>query len=94
VTDEPSPPGYWKDDSRRKLHTVVRNDQYTLEPGQRSRLEIPVGKELIVIIAIVFVTMSSERLVRGPKPTNRDSPAVQSRNNQYERTRGLRRQKI
>ena len=33
VTDEPSPPGYWKDNGRRKLHTVVRNDQYTLELG-------------------------------------------------------------
>jgi putative transposase len=46
VTDEPSPPGYWKDNGRRELHTVVRTDQYTLELGQRSRLEIPVGTEL------------------------------------------------
>ena len=35
-------------------------------------------------IAIVFVTMSCERLVRRPKPTNCDFPAVQSCNNHYE----------
>jgi putative transposase len=46
VTDEPSPPGYWKDGDTRNLHTVVRNDQYTLELGQRSRLEIPVGTKM------------------------------------------------
>lgn len=46
VTDEPSPPGYWKADDTRKLHTIVRNDQYTLDLGQRSRVEIPVGTEL------------------------------------------------
>ena len=39
---------------------------------------------LIVIIAIVFVTMSCERLVRGPKPTNCDPPTVKSRNNYYQ----------
>jgi hypothetical protein len=37
-----------------------------------------------VIIAIVFVIMSCERLVRGPKPTNCDSPAVRSRNDHYD----------
>lgn len=30
----------------RTLRTYVRHDQYTLETGDRSRLEIPVGKEL------------------------------------------------
>ena len=39
---------------------------------------------LIVIIAIVFVTMSCERLVRGPKPTNCNPPTVKSRNNHYQ----------
>ncbi len=46
VTDRPSPPGYWKEDGTRTLHTVIRNDQYTLELGDRSRLEIPVGMDL------------------------------------------------
>ncbi|AGB30195.1 transposase, IS605 OrfB family protein [Natrinema pellirubrum DSM 15624] len=41
-----NPPGYWKDDEQRKLRTLVRNDQYTLEWGKRSRLEIPVGLDL------------------------------------------------
>ena len=42
-----SPPGYWgNEDDGRELRTYVRNDQYTLETGDRSRLEIPVGKEL------------------------------------------------
>ena len=42
----PSPPGYWKDGDKRKLQTLVRNDQYTLEWSKRSRLEIPVGFDL------------------------------------------------
>lgn len=46
VTDRPSPPGYWKDGDTRRLQTVVRNDQYTLDLGERSRLEIPVGIQL------------------------------------------------
>jgi putative transposase len=46
VTDEPSPPGYWKEDGKRELHTVIRNDTYSLELGERSRVEIPMGKEL------------------------------------------------
>jgi putative transposase len=42
-----SPPGYWgNEDDGRTLQTYVRNDQYTLEMGERSRIEIPVGKEL------------------------------------------------
>ncbi|ELZ38771.1 IS1341-type transposase (TCE32) [Halorubrum saccharovorum DSM 1137] len=42
-----SPPGYWgNEEDGRTLRTYVRNDQYTLEMGDRSRLEIPVGKEL------------------------------------------------
>ena len=47
VTEHPNPPGFWgnKDDGR-KLHTVIRNTSYTVEWGNRSRLEILVGKEL------------------------------------------------
>ena len=42
-----SPPGYWgNDEDGRTLRTYIRNDQYTLEMGDRSRLEIPVGKRL------------------------------------------------
>jgi putative transposase len=42
-----SPPGYWgNEDEGRELRTYIRNDQYTLEIGERSRLEIPVGHDL------------------------------------------------
>jgi len=41
-----------------------------------------------VIIAIVFVTVLRERLVCRPKPTNRNFPAVQSRNNRYDASPG------
>lgn len=46
--ENPSPPGYWKDgdSGERNLQTLVRNDQYTLQWGERSRLEIPVGFDL------------------------------------------------
>ncbi len=33
-------------DEGRELRTFIRNDQYTLETGERSRLEIPVGQDL------------------------------------------------
>ena len=40
-------PGYWGNENEgRKLRTYIRNDQYTLETGERSRLEIPVGQDL------------------------------------------------
>ncbi|EMA52311.1 IS200/IS605 family transposon protein TnpB [Halococcus thailandensis] len=40
-------PGYWgNEDDGRELRTYVRNDQYTLETGEYSRLEIPVGSDL------------------------------------------------
>nr|WP_290812743.1 transposase [Halovivax sp.] len=42
----PKPPGYWKEGDQRDLQTLVRNDQYTIEWGTRSRLEIPVGFDL------------------------------------------------
>ncbi|MEM4782005.1 MAG: transposase [Halalkalicoccus sp.] len=47
VTEHPEPPGFWgnKDDGR-KLHTIIRNTSYTIEWGERSRLEILVGSEL------------------------------------------------
>ena len=41
------PPGFWGNrEEGRELRTYVRNDQYTLELGERSRLEIPVGQHL------------------------------------------------
>lgn len=46
VTDSLGLPGYWKEDGKRTLHTVIRNDTYSLEIGERSRLEIPLGKDL------------------------------------------------
>ena len=42
---------------------------------------------MIVIVAVIFVTTSRERLVRGLKSTNCASPAVKTRNNHYERDR-------
>ncbi|MFC7059104.1 RNA-guided endonuclease InsQ/TnpB family protein [Halovenus salina] len=45
--EDTSPPGYWgNEDDGRELRTFIRNDQYTLETGQRSRIEIPVGQDL------------------------------------------------
>jgi len=45
--EKPSPPGYWgNEEDGRELGTYIRNDQYTLQWGDRSRLEIPVGKAL------------------------------------------------
>ena len=47
VTEHPEPPGFWGNkEEGRKLHTVIRNTSYTVEWGDRSRLEILVGKEL------------------------------------------------
>ena len=45
--EDTAPPGYWgNEDDGRQLRTYIRNDQYTLEVGERSRLEIPVGQDL------------------------------------------------
>jgi putative transposase len=45
--EDTAPPGYWgNEDDGRELRTYIRNDQYTLETGERSRLEIPVGQDL------------------------------------------------
>ena len=47
VTEHPEPPGFrGNKDEDRKLHTVIRNTSYTVEWGERSRLEILVGSEL------------------------------------------------
>jgi len=47
LDEKPSPPGYWgNEEDGRVLRTYVRNDQYTIEYGQRSRLEVPIGSEL------------------------------------------------
>ncbi|PSQ35065.1 transposase, partial [Halobacteriales archaeon QS_9_70_65] len=47
VTEHPEPPGFRgnKDDGR-ELKTVIRNNSYSVEWGDRSRLEILVGSEL------------------------------------------------
>jgi len=47
VTKHPDPPGFRdNEDDGRQLKTVIRNDAYTVEWGDRSRLEILVGSEL------------------------------------------------
>jgi putative transposase len=47
LDEKPSPPGYWgNEENGRVLRTYVRNDQYTIEYGNRSRLEVPIGSEL------------------------------------------------
>ncbi len=47
VTEHPEPPGFrGNEDDGRVLKGVVRKDAYTVEWGNRSRLEMVVGKEL------------------------------------------------
>jgi putative transposase len=47
VTEHPEPPGFrGNEDDGRQLKGVIRNDAYTVEWGERSRLEILVGSEL------------------------------------------------
>ena len=47
VTEHPEPPGFrGNENDGRQLETVIRNDAYTVEWGERSRLEILVGSEL------------------------------------------------
>ncbi|CQH64677.1 IS1341-type transposase ISH40 (plasmid) [Halobacterium hubeiense] len=47
VTEHPNPPGFrGNEDDGRQLRTVIRNDAYTTEWGDRSRLEILVGSKL------------------------------------------------
>jgi putative transposase len=45
--EDAGPPGFWGNrEEGRELRAYIRNDQYTLETGDRSRLEIPVGTDL------------------------------------------------
>ncbi|AFZ73401.1 IS200/IS605 family transposon protein TnpB [Natronobacterium gregoryi] len=47
LDEKPSPPGYWgNEDDGRELSTLIRNDMYSVEFGDRSRLEIPIGSKL------------------------------------------------
>jgi putative transposase len=47
LDERPSPPGYWgNEEDGRVLRTYVRNDQYTIEFGEQSRLEVLIGSEL------------------------------------------------
>jgi len=47
VTTHPEPPGFrGNEDDGRQLKTVIRNTSYTIDWGERSRLEILVGSEL------------------------------------------------
>ena len=47
VTEHPDPPGFrGNEDEGRQLKGVIRKDAYTVEWGERSRLEILVGSEL------------------------------------------------
>jgi putative transposase len=47
TTEHPEPPGFrGNEDDGRQLKTVIRNTSYTVEWGERSRLEILVGSEL------------------------------------------------
>ena len=47
VTEHPEPPGFrGNEDDGRQLKGVIRKDAYTVEWGERSRLEILVGSEL------------------------------------------------
>jgi len=45
--EDTAPPGYWgNEEAGRELRTYIRNDSYTIETGERSRLEIQVGQDL------------------------------------------------
>ena len=44
--DKPGVPGYWKDDGKRVLKACIRNDAYTVEWGEHSRIELALGNEL------------------------------------------------
>jgi len=47
ITEHPDPPGFrGNEDDGRQLKGVIRNDAYTVEWGDRSRIEILVGSEL------------------------------------------------
>lgn len=44
--DKPGVPGYWKDDGKRVLKACIRNDAYTVEWGEHSRIELALGSDL------------------------------------------------
>ena len=44
--DKPGVPGYWKEDGKRVLKPCIRNDAYTVEWSERSRIELALGSEL------------------------------------------------
>jgi putative transposase len=45
--EDANPPSYWgNEEDGRELRTYIRNNQYTIQWGGRSRLEIPVGQKL------------------------------------------------
>ena len=45
--EDANPPSYWgNEEDGRELRTYIRNNQYTIQWGKCSRLEIPVGQEL------------------------------------------------
>jgi putative transposase len=44
--DKPGVPGYWKEDGNRVLKACIRNDAYTVEWGEHSRIELALGSEL------------------------------------------------
>jgi putative transposase len=44
--DKPGVPGYWKDGRKRILKACIRNDAYTVEWGEHSRIELALGSEL------------------------------------------------
>jgi len=47
ITEHPEPPGFrGNNDDGRQLQTVIRNTSYTVDWGERSRLEILVGSDL------------------------------------------------
>lgn len=46
VTEKPGYPGFWKNDGKRILQTVARNDTYTIDWGEHSRIELALGKQL------------------------------------------------
>ncbi len=47
ITEHPEPPGFrGNDNDGRQLQTVIRNTSYTVDWGERSRLEILVGSDL------------------------------------------------
>jgi len=44
--DNPGVPGYWKDNGKRVLKACIRNDAYTVEWGEHSRIELALGSDL------------------------------------------------